>query len=138
MKTTNVSRRAALAGLAVMAPIATAATVASTPAAPAADPVFEAIERHRVADAAWTAAINVVGNKDEDIDAAGHVARQALIAMVRTVPTAPTGVLTKVEYFLSLGLKAADGSYRSRVDDEEVDLPEELLRSLQPALRRLV
>jgi hypothetical protein len=101
-----------------------------------ADPIFAAIERHRAARASWDAL--PYDAKDAELNAAAHVAAKAFIALGRTVPSTRAGVLADLEYILSLKLKGIDGEYVWQVDEEEVDFPSELFRSLHTAMARLV
>jgi hypothetical protein len=100
--TTSLSRRAALAGAAALPALAMPA-IALTTAGP--DPIFAAIERHRIAHAAFWSCNDLPDAVDDDVmDACGTDADRALADLLTTRPTTIAGciaVLRHVDHHLA-------------------------------------
>jgi hypothetical protein len=114
----SMNRRAMLGRLAAAGAVVAALPV-TTDAAPAADGTFVAIERHRAANAAFTASLNAVDEvwarqngytttqADRDAyEAATESERQSLDDLVATIPTTIAGVGAVLAY-----LNQLDGGY---------------------------
>jgi hypothetical protein len=82
----STTRRTVLAGIAT-APLA-APAVALAP-----DPVFAAIERHRVALVAF-----VTAHGEDELDEAGDVHQDALVELLETKPTTAAGCVAVLRY----------------------------------------
>jgi hypothetical protein len=90
----TINRRAILAGTAILPAIAIPAA-AQCVLAP--DPVFAKIEAHKMARAAWLAAMEAADPEDPD-DAFGLNVAASERAMLKTVPTTVAGVAALVSW----------------------------------------
>jgi hypothetical protein len=92
----TMNRRALVAGAAILPAIA---ILAAAQCVLAPDPVFAAIEAHKMAHAAWLAAMEAADTVNEDPDDAfGLNAAASERAMLKTVPTTLAGVAALVSW----------------------------------------
>jgi hypothetical protein len=94
---------------------------AALTAAPAADPIFAAIERHKVAKIPWDAAIDVradfletatprtdeqwerLGELDDAVDEAWGPCEQAGLDLINAPPTTLAGIVAAIQYIRTHG-----------------------------------
>jgi hypothetical protein len=132
----SLNRRALVAGAAALPAISLPAIAAPS----ATDPIFAAIEDHRIKNAAFNAACEQDESRESDaaVTAAGEVEWMAARTMFLTVPTTLAGIAALVSHVVECESKGREMLNINMLDKGDNEAAAVLLQTLNAALSQVV